>query len=181
MKITLLAATAALSLAAATAAHAGECNDDDPFPFRATGAVVATVPTQDTGSERPPSAAFAYLPIAVVEGDVLPTNGGEGIVQTANILPHGALDGVVAYAQALPVLQRYLLQAQDVTPPQAQRLVRPAVSSPNHNDVGGGRVRSATAAALPAVVACPPPPDPAAEAERAANLVRARLAAEAGR
>ncbi len=99
MKTTLIAVAAALSLLASTSAHAGEGNGE-PFPFRTTSTVVAGVPTRDTGSERAPDPASAYVTVAVGTGDILPTSGSEGAVQTSNSLPRGALNATVAYVQA---------------------------------------------------------------------------------
>jgi hypothetical protein len=107
VKIILVAA----SLLALTAGlvQAAEGNSE-PFPNRAAnGQVVANQVLRDTGSEATPS----YGPgvTLLTQGDVLPANGSNSIVQTANSLPHGFEDGTVAYAQAQSV-QRWMLAHQ---------------------------------------------------------------------
>lgn len=92
------------------AAQAGEGNGE-PFSNTTAHSVVANQVLSDTGSESAP----AYGPGVTVltQGDVLPTNGSEGVVQTANSLPPGFEDGTVAYAQAQSV-QRWVLAHQAV-------------------------------------------------------------------
>jgi hypothetical protein len=104
-------ALAVLMIAAASvgAAFAGEGNGE-PFPnYAAGGTVVANQVLSDTGSQATPS----YGPGVTVltQGNVLPTDGSNGIVQTANSLPRGFENGTVAYAQAQSV-QRWALAHQ---------------------------------------------------------------------
>ena len=109
-------AFAVLMIAAAPvgAAFAGESNGE-PFPNYAAGdTVIANPVLSDTGSQATPS----YGPGVTVltQGDVLPTDGSNGVLQTANSLPPGFEDGTVAYAQAQSV-QHWVLahQATSVT------------------------------------------------------------------
>lgn len=107
MKTIFVAATLLALLGGVAQAAEG---NSEPFPNRAaTGPVVANQVLRDTGSEATPS----YGPgvTALTQGDVLPTNGSNSIVQTANSLPRGFEDGTVAYAQAQRV-QRWMLAHQ---------------------------------------------------------------------
>lgn len=123
MKSTLLVAVSVLSLAVGSA-RAGEGNGE---PFRLVGAgdtVVANPFAPDTGSETP--LRFDVGPsVRVTAGDVLPTNGSEGVVQTANSLPRGFEAGTVAYAQAESV-KRWMQARPAVTQPQTTAQVRGA-------------------------------------------------------
>ena len=106
MKHLFLAAAVALSLGIAPAI-AGEGNGE-PFPNTANGFTVRTgAVTQryaDTGSTAYPSTVGrpgSNLP--GLAGDLLPINGSEAPVQTANSLPAHFEEGTVAYAQAASV------------------------------------------------------------------------------
>jgi hypothetical protein len=132
----LLLATAILSLSVG-AAFAGEGNGN-PFPFAASGALVADMPLtpeQQTGqtpmmTKNPPNsvphgqtamagAIRQYGSVPFAAGDaVLPTNGSQGVVQTANSLPPGFENGTVPYEQAASV-QRYLAQQDRAATQQA--------------------------------------------------------------
>ncbi len=131
MKTIFLAAAVAASLGIAPA-FAGEGNGD-PFPFSAQGFTAAPQRLADTGSQAYPSVAGrpgtglqnpaggsqqfadtgsqAYPNVSgrpgsdlpSLAGDVLPTNGSQGAVQTANSLPTRFEEGTVAYAQATRV------------------------------------------------------------------------------
>ena len=58
----------------------------------------------DTGSQAYPSiVGRAGSDLPSLAGDVLPTNGSQGVVQTANSLPARFEEGTVAYAQAKSV------------------------------------------------------------------------------
>ena len=123
----LLLATAILSLSVG-AAFAGEGNGN-PFPLAASGGLVADMPLtpeQQTGTtpmmtKNPPnsvpqgptamaSATRQYGSVPFAAGHtVLPTNGSQGAVQTANSLPPSFENGTVPYQQAGSV-QRYLAQ-----------------------------------------------------------------------
>lgn len=104
MRTTLLAAAALFGLALAPAL-AGE-GQGNPFPGNfGTLTVTRSLPqVADTGSQAYPDftgRAGSDLPSLMAE--VLPTDGSEGAVQTANSLPRGAEDGTVVYAQARSV------------------------------------------------------------------------------
>lgn len=105
MKTMILAAIVASSLGLAPA-MAAEGNGE-PFPNYAS---VTSSPTRiapqvaDTGSSAYPNVAGrpgSDLPR--LAGDVLPSNGSEGAVQTANSLPAHFEEGTVAYAQATSI------------------------------------------------------------------------------
>jgi hypothetical protein len=102
MKTMLAAAATMLSLSAvaALAAPTPQYNVvGNPFPFRtAMTEVVAAPPAIDTGSDHYQSSAPGHA-APVVDGQVLPTNGSNGIVQTANSLPLGFERGTVTYTQ----------------------------------------------------------------------------------
>jgi hypothetical protein len=122
MKHLLLAAS--LLTVMAGAALAGEGNGD-PFPFAAAGAVVADVPTspaQMTGqtpqmAKMPPnSVAYGrremaatlhqYVTAPVTQGTLLPSDGSQAALQSANSAPHGFQEGTAADART-DALQRY--------------------------------------------------------------------------
>ena len=75
----------------------------NPFPNRTSMAdVVAAAPANDAGSEGYQTSESGHA-VAADEGLVLPTNGGNGIVQTANSLPRGFEHGTSSSAQAKSV------------------------------------------------------------------------------
>ena len=113
MRNTLFAAMAVLGLGIASAApaFAGEGNGE---PFDNNQMVLSTQPVgsaysyaygaRDVGSNQYPSAAGrAGSNVTALNNDVLPSNGSEGAVQTANSLPRNFETGTVAYAQAQSV------------------------------------------------------------------------------
>ncbi len=106
MKHLFLAAAVAFSLGIAPAI-AGE-GTGEPFPNTASSFTArsdaATQRYADTGSNAFPSTAGrpgSNLPS--LAGDVLPTNGSNGPIQTANSLPAHFEEGTVAYAQATSI------------------------------------------------------------------------------
>lgn len=105
MKHLFLAAAIAFSLGIAPAI-AGE-GTGEPFPNTASGFTARAPAAQryaDTGSNAFPNLAGrpgSNLPS--LAGDLLPTSGSEGPVQTANSLPAHFEEGTVAYAQATSV------------------------------------------------------------------------------
>ena len=104
MKTTFLTVAALFGLALVPA-FAGEGNGN-PFPGNfGTLTTTQTFPqVADTGSNAYPDITGrpgSDLPSLMAE--VLPANGSEGAVQTANSLPRGAEEGTVAYAQARSV------------------------------------------------------------------------------
>jgi hypothetical protein len=116
MKTMLFAAAVALSLSAGTASAAPPYNVvGNPFPLSAPStSIVATPPASDTGSQAYQGSGPDHAAL-VFEGQVLPTNGSNGIVQTANSLPPGFQRGVAAYTQGQSVgrsLQAEALQTR---------------------------------------------------------------------
>ncbi len=107
---TILAAAALLSLASTAPAFAGEANYE---PFNNNRSTLATTyagqsyrapVTADVGSAQYPSpAGRPGTTLTALNNDVLPPNGSEGAVQSANSLPRGFEQGTVAYAQAQSV------------------------------------------------------------------------------
>ena len=103
MKTFIFAAIVATSLGLAPA-MAAEGNSE-PFPLNAgsfTTQPHLTAPrVADTGSEAYPNVVGRPgSDLSQLAGNVLPSNGSEGIVQTANSLPAHFEEGTVAYAQA---------------------------------------------------------------------------------
>jgi hypothetical protein len=135
MKTMLLAAATMLSLSAGTALAAPPYNVvGNPFPFSAgarfpvtmsMGDVVAEPPATVTGSQAYQNSAPGYA-VAVVDGRVLPINGSNGIVQTANSLPRGFEHGTPTFAQAQSV-QRYLAEQEGAGQHYAQTPGNPVV------------------------------------------------------
>jgi len=104
MKTTFLTVAALFGLALAPA-MAGEGNGN-PFPssFGALTVTRSLPQVADTESQAYPDVTGrpgSDLPSLMAE--VLPTDGSEGAVQTANSLPRGAEEGTVVYAQARSV------------------------------------------------------------------------------
>ncbi len=113
MKNIMLAVITALGIGASSLnpAFAGEGNGE---PFDNNQAVLSTrttdpFPTRsyagpDVGSNQYPHVAGRPgTNLTALDNEVLPTNGSEGPVQTANSLPRGFEEGTVAYAQAQSV------------------------------------------------------------------------------
>lgn len=124
MKTTFIAA--ALLALTMGMAHAESEGNGEPFPNHAsTGNVVANQVLSDTGSEAAPR--FGRGVTLLTQGDVLPTDGTESAVQTANSLPRGFEAGTVAYAQAESV-QRWAAAHQRAS---ASRLASRGVSLAN--------------------------------------------------
>ena len=99
---TIIAAVAVLGLSFAPA-FAAEGNSE-PFANNTTTAgtrIIRQPQALDTGSAQYPNVVGrpgSNLPL--LAGNVLPSNGSEGAVQTANSLPRGFEQGTVVYAQA---------------------------------------------------------------------------------
>ena len=122
----LIIAASLLSLSAG-AAFAGE-GQGDPFGYNAPGPIMTDIPTSPVQANGQ-TPLFAKLPptstsygrttmagalrqfesVPVTSGTVLPSDGSQGEVQSANSLPRGFEQGTVAYEQAQSV-QRYLAQ-----------------------------------------------------------------------
>ena len=112
-KLIIIATVAALSLST-TAFAEGEGNGD-PFPFRAQPqtayvALPTSAATADVGSQQYPAANPA-LSFASNGAPILPENGSNGPVQTANSLPVGFEEGTVPYMQAQSINRWYAQQA----------------------------------------------------------------------
>jgi hypothetical protein len=88
MNQSIVGAAAVLMLAVHGAAYA------DP----ASRPIGTTVSVQDTGSETAP--AFRGQNLGVMYGGTLPSNGSEGVVQSANSLPAGFTTGTAPQVQA---------------------------------------------------------------------------------
>ena len=106
MKTTIIGA-ALLTLVAGAARAEGESNSQFFDNTAAGHFVVANQVLRDTGSESTPQYGRGQTTLS--QGDILPTNGSEGGVQTVNSLPAGAEEGTVAYTQAQSV-QRWVLE-----------------------------------------------------------------------
>ena len=108
------------------AAFAGE-GSGEPFPnFTAGGTVVANRVLSDTGSQATPSYGLGVT--VLTQGDLLPSDGSNSIVQTANSLPPGFEAGTVAYAQAQSI-QRWAMAQQHAS---ATRLAAVSSGTSNH-------------------------------------------------
>ena len=83
---TLIAAIVLSTIAGA--AFAGEGNGN-PFPYNAGSVTVQVAPSGYHAMQEAPMPTVSSLNSV----PALPTNGSEGIVQTANSLPVGATDG----------------------------------------------------------------------------------------
>lgn len=101
--LSAVAVVLAIGLAPAMAAE----GNGDPFPNNAGDFTTRTASRTsgpvyaDTGSNAyPTQPGRPGSDLPSLAGDVLPTNGSQGIVQTANSLPAGFENGTVAYAQA---------------------------------------------------------------------------------
>ena len=109
MKIAI-AAVSVLALSGVVQARA-ESNGLAAVEQRATtGTIVSSPALADTGSER--YQVFAGPSVPVVSGQVLPPNGSEGIVQTANSLPPGFLIGTPEFEYAQSVNRYFAARAE---------------------------------------------------------------------
>ena len=108
MKSILTAVTLlALSVTSVVPAFAGDANNE---PFDNNHATLSTTSasafyrgpmTADVGSTQYPSTVGRPgTVLTALNNDVLPVNGSDGPVQTANSLPRGFEQGTVTYAQA---------------------------------------------------------------------------------
>jgi hypothetical protein len=158
MKTILVAAATMLSLSAGTALAALPPQYNvvgNPFPFSAratfpstmsTADVVAEPPANVTGSQAYQNSGPGYA-VAVVDGRVLPINGSNGIVQTANSLPRGFEHGTPTYTQAQSV-QRYLAKQEGAGQDYARTPGNPVVEGQVLPPDGGNGILQ-TANSLP--------------------------------
>ena len=104
MKHAVLAATTALTLMLGGPAFAESNNVASVEAPQAPSVVRGGGGSQPGGSEAYPSFNAAMsVPVTAGDGLLLPSNGSEGIVQTAASLPRGFWEGTLAYAQAQSV------------------------------------------------------------------------------
>ena len=105
----VIAAVSALALSGIAQARAegGLAEVERPAT---TGTVLSAPSLRDTGSET--YQGFSGPSVPVMSGQVLQPNGSEGIVQTANSLPPGFLNGTPDYQYAQSV-QRYFAARAD--------------------------------------------------------------------
>ena len=120
---TLILAAAILGLGVAAPAFAGE-GQGDPFAYSTTAGtrLIRQAQAPDVGSAQYPNIVGrpgSNLPR--LAGAILPTDGNEGVVQTANSLPRGAEEGTVTYAQAQSVNRWMMAHAQLVATRTASR------------------------------------------------------------
>ena len=118
MKAQYLIAALTLAVAGAGPAFAGEGNYD-PFPPATNGTRVMSSPAlADTGSESTPT--FNGPSVRITTAGTLPTNGSEGVVQSANSLPTGFENGTAAYEYAQSVNRYFAAKAAHGAPRVAQ-------------------------------------------------------------
>ena len=131
MKSVMLAVIASLGIGAAGCgpAFAGEGNgepfDNNQTALSAQGANPFPAPSYaspDVGSNQYPHVAGRPgTNLTALDNEVLPSNGSEGPVQTANSLPRGFEEGTVAYAQAQSVHNWMMAHSGAVLPRVAGR------------------------------------------------------------
>ncbi len=119
MKTLLLAAVALTALA--LPAFAAEGNGE-PFPNYVT--IQTTVPAlqqrADVGSAAYPSiAGRPGSDLNVAAGDVVPDTGSEQPIQTANSLPRGFEQGMLAYARLAPTQQSTAVAGNSIYRPRS--------------------------------------------------------------
>ena len=112
----VIAAAGILILSAVQNARA----DSESYPTGSAQPVYSSPAQVDTGSETYPSSVPGSA-VAMTQGPVLATNGGEAIVQTANSLPRGFAVGTPAYEYAQSVQRYYAARAANQRQTQAAR------------------------------------------------------------
>lgn len=106
MRNLTLAIAILASFGLSTAALAGEGNAE-PFPNDQNfGSVTVQAQTADVGGASYP-APNPKLSTKSTGAQLLPANGSNGIVETANSLPAGAMAGTAHYAQAQSTARYY--------------------------------------------------------------------------
>ncbi len=106
----ITAAISVLMLSNLTAAFA-ESNNLAAVEHPATGVILSSPAAGATGSESYPDFVTSQA-VPVTAGGVLPTNGSDGPVQTANSLPSGFTVGTEASNYAESVQRSFAAQAQ---------------------------------------------------------------------
>lgn len=106
----ITAAISVLMLSNLTAAFA-ESNNLAAVEHPATGVILSSPAANATGSESYPDFVTSQA-VPVTAGGVLPTNGSDGPVQTANSLPSGFTVGTEASNYAESVQRSFAAQAQ---------------------------------------------------------------------
>ncbi len=124
--LSIVALVMAVSLPIGSAFAEGE-GSGDPFPFQAPristlfGKMVGHSTLTDPFQYRSPDQAVSSLDMNAMA----PQTGNEGSVQTANSVPHGALEGTQAYARTQG-MQHYWA-SRGLTPVKTQ-LAQPATT-----------------------------------------------------
>src|SRR5690348_14424293 len=120
MKMIVIVAAGILTLSAIQNARA----DSESYPTGSAQPVYSSPARVDTGSETYPSSAPGSA-VAMTQGPVLATNGGESTVQTANSLPPGFSVGTPAYEYAQSVQRYYAARTAGQRQTQAARRAQP--------------------------------------------------------
>jgi hypothetical protein len=95
MKRTIVAAAIALALSGATA-YAGS----DAYPDPVARPLFAQQVQRDTGSKNYPTFGTGRTLIIAGDNGLLPANGSDGVVQSANSVPASTIYGTTAFANA---------------------------------------------------------------------------------
>ena len=119
MKTVVIVAAGILTLSAIQNARA----DSESYPTGSAQPVYSSPAQVDTGSETYPR-SLPGSAVSMTQGPVLATNGGEGIVQTANSLPPGFAAGTPAYEYAQSVQRFYAARVQGERQIQAAHRVQ---------------------------------------------------------
>jgi hypothetical protein len=95
MTRTIIATAIALALSGATA-YAGS----DAYPDPVSAPVYAQQVLRDTGSENGPTFGPGQTQVIAGDSGLLPTNGSDGVIQSANSVPASTIHGTTAFANA---------------------------------------------------------------------------------
>ena len=96
MTRTIIATAIALALSGATAYAGGS----DAYPDPVSAPVYAQQVLSDTGSEKGPTFGPGHTQVIAGYSGLLPANGSDGIVQSANSVPASTIYGTTAFANA---------------------------------------------------------------------------------
>lgn len=115
MRTSVIALVVGFGLAGLAPAFAGEANyepfDNNRMVLSTTSTpsrVIANAPADVGSAQYPDVTGRPGTQLTQIDNDVLPSNGSEGVVASANSAPRGFDDGTVAYAQAQSI-QRWML------------------------------------------------------------------------